>query len=393
MLAKRGQIGHGGVEFALVLCVSLTACAPGDSASTDRGGAAGTVVTAAGARAADVGAAGQSSRATPTVGNVAGGGAVPPANVPPGAPAPGSPSPSTTPPGMAGTAAPPAMPGGVAGAPAPPSTGTSTAPAGDICARWKADRVNIMEGPWNGDAASCMAGDMTADARATAYRLHTLYRFMVGLEPVPMTDDNNAKAQACSLLMTANGMISHTPDMSWKCYTADAAKIANSSSLSGGGAVAAVDGYMVDPGNPTTLGHRRWILSNMLVGVGFGSSGKFSCQYQPAGRGKSTKPWIAWPPPGQYPIQANGNRYSSVDQTGWSLQSDSVNLKSAQVTITANGMNMPVTLTQLGSGYGSTYAMSMIPMGWKATVGTTYNVNVTGASMPITYDVTVVDCK
>jgi len=235
---------------------------------------------------------------------------------------------------------------------------------------------------------------MTQEARATAYRLHTLYRFMAGLDPVPMTDANNLKAQGCALLMTANGMITHTPPSTWKCYTMEGATTANASSLSSGGAVSSVDGYMVDPGNPTTLGHRRWVLSNMLSGVGFGSSGKFSCQYQPAGRPKAgAKPWIPWPPAGQIPIQAFGTTWASMDQTGWSLQSDSVDFKSAQVSITAGGMNMPVTVTQLGSGYGSTYAISMVPMGWKAAAGTTYNVKVTDASMPIEYDVAIVDCR
>ena len=51
------------------------------------------------------------------------------------------------------------------------------------------------------------------------------------------------------------------------------------------------------------------------------------------------------------------------------------------------------TVTQLGNGYGSTYAISMIPMGWKAAAGTTCSVQVTGTSMPISYEVSVVDCR
>ena len=104
-------------------------------------------------------------------------------------------------------------------------------------------------------------------------------------------------------------------------------------------------------------------------------------------------PWIAWPPQGQIPIQAFGTSFSSIYKTGWSLQSDSVDLKSAAVSITAGGMDLPVKVTQLGSGYGSTYAISMIPMGWKAAAGTTYSVTVTGASMPVAYEVSVVDCR
>jgi hypothetical protein len=75
------------------------------------------------------------------------------------------------------------------------------------------------------------------------------------------------------------------------------------------------------------------------------------------------------------------------------LQSDTIDFKNAQVTIMAGGMTLPVTVTQLGSGYGSTFAISIVPMGWKVAAGMTYNVNVTGASMPITYDVAVVDCR
>jgi hypothetical protein len=56
-------------------------------------------------------------------------------------------------------------------------------------------------------------------------------------------------------------------------------------------------------------------------------------------------------------------------------------------------MDLPVSVTQLGSGYGSTYAISMIPMGWKTAAGTTYSVKVTGASMPIAYEVSIVDCR
>jgi hypothetical protein len=288
--------------------------------------------------------------------------------------------------------------GGVAGSPVGMLGGSggggAPAPTGEVCARWKADRASLSEGTWSGDASACTAGDMTAEARQNAYRLHSLYRFLAGQMPVTMTDDGNRLAQGCALLMTANGTISHMPPSTWKCYTAEAAKTAASSSVSTDGAVASVDGYMIDPGNPTTLGHRRWILSNMLSGVGFGSSGKFSCQYQPAkGAGAGAKAWVAWPPQGQVPLQAlRGGFGTSVDQTGWSVQSDTINLSAAQVAITSDGMTLPVTVTQLGSGYGSNYAISFIPMGWTTAAGKTYHVAISGISTPIEYDAAVVNC-
>jgi hypothetical protein len=254
--------------------------------------------------------------------------------------------------------------------------------------------MDLSEGTWSGNAASCDAGDMSMQARENAYRLHSLYRFMAGLDPVEMTDEGNRLAQGFALLMTANGKISHTPDESWKCYTMEAADTANSSSLSGGGSVSSVDGYMIDPGNPTTLGHRRWILSSMLAGVGFGSSGQFSCQYQPPMRpAPGAMPWTAWPPPGQMPIQAMGGGFATVDQTGWSLQSDTIDFASAQVKVSVDGTDQPVMVTQLGGGYGSLFAMRFNPMGWTTTAGKTYHVAVTGTSATIEYDVEVVDCK
>jgi hypothetical protein len=234
---------------------------------------------------------------------------------------------------------------------------------------------------------------MTPEARATAMAKHSLYRTMAGLEPVEMTDEGNRLAQDCALLMQANNTISHNPSTSWECYTAEAADTASSSSLSSGGAVSSVDGYMVDPGNPTTLGHRRWILASMLESVGFGSTGRFSCQYQPPKRPSPDAPaWVAWPPPGQVPIQSWGSFFSTVDETGWSIQSDTVDLNSAQVTVSSDGMDLAVTTTALNPGYGSRFAIRFNPQGWETAAGKTYSVKVSGTSMPIEYDVEVVDC-
>jgi hypothetical protein len=267
-------------------------------------------------------------------------------------------------------------------------------PSGELCMRWNDAHASLDEGAWNGSTSSCEAGTMSEEDLAKAYELHSMYRTMAGLEPVEMTDAGNALAQECAMLMAANGTISHTPSASWDCFTQDGADTAATSSLSTGGALDSVGGYMVDPGNPTTLGHRRWILSNMLASIGFGSADGFSCQYQPAQWSASGgKPWAAWPPPGQVPIQAFGNTWAKVDQTGWSLQSDSINLGSADVTVTSDGMDLAVTVTTLSPGYGSMYAIRFNPSGWTTAAGKTYHVAVSGTSTPIEYDVEVVDCQ
>ena len=320
-------------------------------------------------------------------------------------PAPSNPLPQAPSGTAGGMATPPSQPTPEApastagGDPQMPASADDSSPAtdnGDVCAGWQAAVADKDEGSWSGDVASCSPGDMTPTARDNALRILNFYRSMADLEPVTMSEEGNRKAQACALLMHANGRISHTPDESWTCYSAEAAMIANTSSLSSGPAVGSVSGYMIDPGNATTLGHRRWILSTWLSEVGFGSTSTFSCQYQPAQwarGGGGGKPWIAWPAPGQIPLAALGSRFYSIDRTGWSIQSDTIDFATAQVKVTSAGNELAVDAKPLLSGYGSRYALSMVPMGWQAEAGKSYTVEITGTAMPITYEVEVVDCN
>jgi uncharacterized protein YkwD len=278
-----------------------------------------------------------------------------------------------------------------------PGSDAQTPPSNsEICARWKAERADLKEGSWSGSVDTCTAGELSADGIANALRVFNLYRSMVGLAPLTNDAEANKRAQGCALLMAANGTISHTPPTTWKCYSAEGAATASSSSLSTGPSVSSVDGYMLDPGNSNTMGHRRWVLSNYLASVGFGSAGRFSCQYQPpkqgAGGGAAAKPWVAWPSPGQVPLQVFKQRGGSLDTIGWSIQSDSINFAPAQVTVTRAGTMLPVTIAQLPTGYGSRYALRIAPQGWTSEAGAKYDVSITGISTPISYSVEVVNC-
>jgi hypothetical protein len=198
---------------------------------------------------------------------------------------------------------------------------------------------------------------------------------------------------ACALMMQANGQISHSPSSSWTCYTAAGATAATNSCVSGAGAVVSVASYMVDPGNQTTLGHRRWILSSYLGPIGIGSTGNYSCMYTGTS-GNVSRQWTAWPPPGYFPLQAATDAWNrSMNSTGWSIQSDSINLSGAVATITLNGTTQPVTVTQLGRNYGSSYAISMVPSGWTMAAGNTYHVEISGIATAISYDVQIVSCS
>ncbi|HEV8320841.1 MAG TPA: hypothetical protein VG389_04455 [Myxococcota bacterium] len=273
--------------------------------------------------------------------------------------------------------------------------GGTDAASGDVrddpvamCARWSGDRATLTEGTWSGDLATCTPGDISADGRDSALRLVNLYRWLARLPGVDHEASRDSDAQACALLMNANGMLSHTPPPTWTCYTTAGANGAGSSNIAAYPGVLAVDVYMADYGNDTTIGHRRWILANSTGPVGLGSTSSFSCLQVIGGTGNAGAAWTAWPPPGPIPLEAA----SMLDTTGWTIQSDTIDLSAAAATVTAGGAPRAVTVVQLLGGYGSASAINLLPSGWIAQAGMTYHVEVTGVAAPISYDVDVVDC-
>ena len=202
-----------------------------------------------------------------------------------------------------------------------PPTGT--------CERWSLDRVDMSVGVGNARTSSCDPGVLANPGRTNALKLVNLYRFLVGLPAVSLMESKNVKAQACALIMHANDDLSHFPPANWKCYSSDGSEAAGKSNIASTAGVEAIDLYMVDPGNDTTLGHRRWILSNSLGPIGAGSTTEASCLLVLGGSGNAGAPWIAWPPPGDFPYEAAYPEkvwWSSLDETGWSVQSDNIYL-------------------------------------------------------------------
>ncbi len=277
---------------------------------------------------------------------------------------------------------------GMGGLPAGGSGGEST----EVCTRWNDAHVDLSEGEWTGSVESCTVGDMSATTRETALRLLNLYRWMAGLPEVAMSEEYNQMDQACALMMQANDELDHSPPNTWDCYSEVGAQAAQNSCLDAEGSVASISAYFVDPGNETTLGHRRWMLSSYLGPVGFGSTGDYSCLHTGMS-GTADRDWTAWPPPGQFPIQATTDQWDrTLNTTGWSIQSDTIRLADASVSITLDGNDQPVTVSDLASGYGSEYAISLVPQGWEMAVGNRYHVELSGLSEPISYDVEVVSC-
>ncbi len=265
-----------------------------------------------------------------------------------------------------------------------------------ICQQWRSDRIDLREGLWTGDTETCSPGDLSNRGHTNALRLINLYRSFVELPPVTTDAEFSWKSQACAVLMHANTSLSHTPSDAWFCYTEEGAEAAQNSLISDAPSVEAVDLHMADPGNETTMGHRRWILSNGLGPIGIGSTVLYSCFWvlPPENSPDTTEAeWTAWPPPGSFPIEGIQLTWGSVDETGWTVQSDTIDLTRAKVQVTANATKLPVHVAHLEPKFGSEYAISFVPSGWNSEVGTTYKVNVTGIEPAISYEVTIVNCE
>ena len=126
-----------------------------------------------------------------------------------------------------------------------------------FCARVLQDRAGLTEGMWSGPASTCAPGSMSLEWQERALRSTNLYRWLAGQPPLALDADANPGLQDCSVMMHAAGALSHNPSPEWPCYTQAGAAGAGSSNLAGTPAVSAVDLYMVDPGNSTTIGHHR----------------------------------------------------------------------------------------------------------------------------------------
>ncbi len=266
-------------------------------------------------------------------------------------------------------------------------------PAQEACARYNHDRALMSEDAWGGSINQCVEATMSEAWQQAALLNVNLYRWFAGLPPLALNPALYAGQQKCALILDANNSLSHNPPSFWKCWSQAGSKAAGGSNIATMPAVIAGDLYMIDPGNETTMGHRRWILSNWLSSTAFGSTKDYSCMATKSGGGGANAQWTAWPPAGYYPVDWHAMSWTNTDETGWTIQSDSINLSNAKVTVTEGGQNRPMSVIKLKGGYGSDYAINMVPQGWKIKAGATYTVSVTGTNPPISYEIHSLDCS
>ena len=263
------------------------------------------------------------------------------------------------------------------------------------------DAVEVDPEPsaWTGDLDACAPGMAPPLVLPNASSQLDYARELAGL-PVASTHTSGA-AQECALVMHANEQLSHEPAPNWSCWSPEIPDIAAFSLLATVPGVTAIRGYLVDPGNEETLGHRRWLLSTWVSDFGFGSTSRYSCVHLATYDLDDITTWTAWPPPGDVPRGMLESYGYTVDEVGWSIQSDVYALEDARVTLTVEGTEYEMDVIPLSPWMGSASAIRWRLPGELHGVEGPYDVHVQSVAQPgpnspapysIDYTVRIVDC-
>lgn len=212
---------------------------------------------------------------------------------------------------------------------------------------------------WTGNHATCGAGVTSETFRVSMLRRINYFRSMAGIPPLTgFNDTYNQKAQAAALMMSVNRTLSHSPDESWICYTAEGREGAGSSNLYlGVYGPDAISGYVYDPGSGNYfVGHRRWILypQTQVMGTGdipsrdgYPASNAlwvFDQDNMWGPRPDTREAFVAWPPTGYVPYQ--------VVYPRWSFAYAGADFSQATVTMTRAGQPLALQQNTPVNGYG-----------------------------------------
>jgi hypothetical protein len=207
---------------------------------------------------------------------------------------------------------------------------------------------------YGGNPAAGVAGDTSAAFKNAVLTRLNFMRAMAGVTSLVGLDAvRNAKNQHAALMMYANQQLSHTPPTSWLRYTTEGAEAAGKSNLcvTAIADVGCIEAYMDDFGfNNNVVGHRRWILYPQTQKSGTGDvpdglrvwnalwAVEDSTVWNP--RPATRDEFVAWPPKGYVPYQLVYNR--------WSFHHVNANFSGATVSVTRDGVQVPVSVETRG---------------------------------------------
>jgi hypothetical protein len=272
--------------------------------------------------------------------------------------------------------------------------------ADKVCATWRCARREVETVAWSGSTTACDPGDFNAASRIRALELVNAYRFLAEVPPVDREPTWEPAAQECALVAHANARLSHTPAESARCFTPLAAKASFAGLLANRNAPVAIGPFIGDPGNDTTMVHRRWLLQEELPAIGIGSTERYACivvdgtgigEKRAKNVSKNARGWVAWPPAGPVPLEVF--TADEIDTFGWTLQTTTQDLAGAKVEVKVDGMLMPVHTSALEAHRGSFSAIRFVPDGWTTESGRRYDVSVKRGGVEIAYTVEPVGCR
>lgn len=270
----------------------------------------------------------------------------------------------------------------------------------DVCAMWKQGHVVASQSPLKASGEQCDPGTLEDAAISDTLVRIDLFRWLGGLGPVSEDPSMRKTAQECANLESfydwSNPGSPHSPPSNTPCYTAEGGGMAGQSNLAWGSGhpAQAIDQYMQDNGNETTMGHRRWIMNPPLgpVAIGYweggGMYGNAQCLrvFGMSGNGPNP-PWTSMPPPGYAPVE--------ITQWTWTFQGNLGGIPNAQISMVDVDADktLAVKVINLNQGYAQD-TISWVPSGWQPQAGKTYRVKVSGlAGGDVTYDVKPVSCN
>lgn len=270
----------------------------------------------------------------------------------------------------------------------------------EVCDAWAKGHVVTEPNPLIASGQECDPGTLRPGAFVDTLGRINMFRWLAGLGPTGDDPGYDADAQKCANLEAfwdfGLGGSPHQPPPNVKCYTAEGGATAGQSNIAWGSGSPgqAIDQFMEDNGNATTMGHRRWILNPPLgpVGIGYwqtgGQYGNAECLRVFASQGGGPNPpWVALPNPGFVPAEMAG--------WTWTFHGSLGGIPNATVTMldVDSGSPLAVTTQTLNQGYAQD-SISWAPSGWSAQPGKTYRVTIAGLSGgSVVYDVKPVTCN
>jgi hypothetical protein len=242
---------------------------------------------------------------------------------------------------------------------------------------------------WDGDLATCVVDPPAAVYVDTMVDKINAVRTLAGVAPiVSMPADD---AAACALTLAANDSIDHAPGPDWRCVT-PAGTDAMARSLTGDRtSLELLQATLIDPGNPTTLGHRRWLLAPWLRAAALATADDKACldlEVDPSDDGPD---WIAWPPSGDTARSLLELDRFTTDAEGWMIQSNTLDLADATVRMWIEDDEVATETLVLLAGFGTRSAIRFVPAE-PIPVDAVWTVEVEGAGLPIRYSGRKVDC-